>query len=48
MKTTEEVRGKNVGFCRIRRITGYIVEDVSRFNNAKFAELQDRVAHASV
>jgi hypothetical protein len=33
-------------FERIRRITGYLVGDVSRFNDAKRAELRDRVVHS--
>ena len=37
--------GEGVGFERIRRITGYLVGDVSRFNNAKQAEERDRVKH---
>ena len=32
-------------FKRIRRITGYLVGDLSRFNNAKLAEVNDRVKH---
>ena len=32
-------------FHRIRRITGYLVGTVDRFNNAKRAEEQDRVKH---
>jgi hypothetical protein len=32
-------------FERIRRITGYLVGDVTRWNNAKRAELHDRVTH---
>lgn len=32
-------------FKRIRRITGYLVGDVERFNDAKRAELNDRVKH---
>ena len=35
----------NVGFERIRRITGYLVGTVDRFNNAKKAEVKDRVRH---
>ncbi|MCQ4637399.1 anaerobic ribonucleoside triphosphate reductase [Anaerovorax odorimutans] len=35
----------DVGFERIRRITGYLVGTVDRFNNAKAAEEQDRVKH---
>lgn len=38
--------GENVGFDRIRRITGYLVGTVDRFNNAKRAEEKDRVKHA--
>ena len=37
--------GEGVKFERIRRITGYLVGDVSRFNNAKRAEEKDRVKH---
>lgn len=32
-------------FSRIRRITGYLVGDMGRWNNAKRAEEQDRVKH---
>ena len=35
-----------VGFERIRRITGYLVGTVDRFNNAKRAEERDRVKHS--
>ena len=35
----------NVGFERIRRITGYLVGTVDRFNNGKKAEVKDRVKH---
>lgn len=34
------------GFERIRRITGYLVGTVDRFNNAKRAEEQDRIKHS--
>ena len=37
--------GEGVGFERIRRITGYLVGTVDRFNNAKRAEEHDRVKH---
>ncbi len=33
-------------FQRIRRITGYLVGTLDRFNNAKRAEERDRVKHA--
>ena len=36
----------NEGFERIRRITGYLVGTVDRFNNAKTAEVNDRVKHS--
>lgn len=39
--------GENVGFERTRRITGYLVGTVDRFNNAKRAEEQDRVKHGA-
>lgn len=38
--------GENVGFERIRRITGYLVGTVDRFNNAKRSEEHDRVKHS--
>ena len=38
--------GSGVKFERLRRITGYLVGDTNRWNNAKFAELNDRVKHA--
>jgi ribonucleoside-triphosphate reductase len=34
-----------IGFERIRRITGYLVGTLDRFNNAKRAEEHDRVKH---
>ena len=36
----------SVPFERIRRITGYRVGTLDRFNNAKRAEERDRVKHA--
>lgn len=33
-------------FERIRRITGYLVGSLSRFNNAKRAEEHDRIKHS--
>lgn len=38
--------GEGVGFERIRRITGYLVGTLDRFNNAKRAEVEDRVKHS--
>lgn len=40
------VVGENVGFERIRRITGYLVGTVDKFNNAKRSEEHDRVKHS--
>ena len=37
--------GEGIGFERIRRITGYLVGSLERFNNAKRAEEHDRVRH---
>ena len=37
--------GEGVGFERIRRITGYLVGTLDRFNNAKRAEVEERVKH---
>lgn len=37
--------GVGVGFERTRRITGYLVGDLERFNNAKRSEERDRVKH---
>ncbi|WP_405340637.1 anaerobic ribonucleoside-triphosphate reductase [Ruminococcus sp.] len=36
----------NVPFERIRRITGYLVGTIDRFNDAKRAEVRDRVKHS--
>lgn len=38
-------RGEGVLFERVRRITGYLVGTLDRFNNAKRAEEGDRVKH---
>ena len=40
--------GYGVKFERIRRITGYLVGTLDRFNNAKRAEEHDIVKHFSV
>lgn len=37
--------GTGVKFERIRRITGYLVGTLERFNDAKRAEEHDRVKH---
>ena len=43
----EPIVGKGVFFERIRRITGYLVGDMRRWNNAKKAEERDRIKHTS-
>ena len=47
-ETKAEVKmvGEVVAFERVRRITGYLVGTLDRFNNAKRAEERDRVKHA--
>ncbi len=45
-KAEKVVVGEGVGFERIRRITGYLVGTLDRFNDAKYAEVQDRVKHS--
>lgn len=37
--------GENIGFERTRRITGYLVGTIDRFNDGKRAEERDRVKH---
>ena len=41
-KKMEKIVGEGKGFERIRRVTGYLAGDVSRFNNGKRAEEKDR------
>ena len=38
--------GEGREFERIRRITGYLVGTIDRWNNAKRAEERDRVKHS--
>ena len=47
-KETKKVKkvGEGVSFERIRRITGYLVGTLDRFNNGKRAEEHDRVKHS--
>ncbi len=44
-RNREIMVGHGVKFERIRRITGYLVGTLDRFNNAKRAEERDRVKH---
>ena len=41
-----QFRFADVPFDRIRRITGYLVGTLDRFNNGKRAEEHDRVKHS--
>lgn len=38
----------NLSFVRIRRITGYLVSTLDKWNSAKRAEEQDRVKHTRI
>lgn len=40
-----ETHFSDIPFMRIRRITGYLVGTLDRFNNGKRAEESDRVKH---
>jgi hypothetical protein len=40
-----EIHKHAIPFARIRRITGYLVGTLDRFNNGKRAEERDRVKH---
>ena len=41
-------RGHRVGFERVRRITGYLVGTMDKWNDAKRAEESDRVKHGGL
>ena len=45
VKSNNEKMGQGVGFERIRRITGYLVGTMDKWNDAKRAEERDRVKH---
>ena len=47
-KKKELVVGEGLRFQRVRRVTGYLTGTLDRFNNAKRAEVSDRVKHLSV
>ena len=42
----DTIIGNGTGFDRIRRVTGYLVGTLDRFNNGKRAEERDRVKHS--
>ncbi len=44
----EKIIGEGVKFERIRRVTGYLAGDTTRFNNAKRCEEKDRVKHTGI
>jgi len=44
-KSNSEKLGQGVPFERIRRITGYLVGTMDKWNDAKRAEERDRVKH---
>ncbi len=47
MTVNKEARmGQNIGFERIRRITGYLVGTMDKWNDAKKAEEHERVKHS--
>lgn len=46
IRDSERARGKGIGFDRLRRITGYLVGSLDRFNDGKRAEEHDRVKHS--
>lgn len=48
MEQQQELKGEGVSFERIRRITGYLVGNLDRFNTAKRAEVEDRLKHTIV
>ena len=45
MEKQETLIGEGIRFERIRRITGYLVGTLDRFNDGKKAEVRDRVKH---
>ena len=45
MQISNQKLGEGVNFQRIRRITGYLVGTMDKWNDAKKAEERDRVKH---
>jgi anaerobic ribonucleoside-triphosphate reductase len=45
VKSIDGKVGEGVKFERIRRITGYLVGTLERFNDAKASEVKERVKH---
>lgn len=48
MKIVDGKIGSGIRFERIRRITGYLVGTLDRFNDGKAAEERDRVKHIKI
>lgn len=46
LKANNGIVGEGVKFDRIRRVTGYLVGTLDRFNDGKRAEEHDRVKHS--
>ena len=46
VKSSNEKLDQGIGFERIRRITGYLVGTMDKWNDAKRAEERDRVKHS--
>ena len=46
MKEEKTRLGLGIGFDRIRRVTGYLVGTMDKWNDAKRAEERDRVKHS--
>lgn len=46
LRVKDGMVGEGVKFERIRRITGYLAGTLDRFNDAKKAEVHDRVKHS--
>lgn len=45
IKNVDGKVGEGIKFERIRRITGYLVGTIDRFNDAKAKEVKERVKH---
>jgi Oxygen-sensitive ribonucleoside-triphosphate reductase len=46
-KAEDRIIGEGRDFDRIRRITGYLVGTIDRWNNAKRTEEKDRLKHGT-
>ena len=48
LKVKGGMGGEGVRFERVRRITGYLVGGLDKFNDAKAAEERERVKHVAI